>query len=81
MSKYPECDKWGGVADEASVIEDFASWLSDEKGIHFCETGEFGFYPCGTAVSSLIYEYYEIDVNKLESERRAILQNGVSEGE
>ena len=68
-SKRSELDRWAEVAEKASTIEEFIDWCAT-KGI-FLE-GERGRTP---GPHKLCEEFFEIDANKLERERRALIES------
>ena len=71
----PECDKWAACSDGRQTVADFLDFLS-EKGISLAvDSTEHSDaqMPCNRSRSSLIAEFFEIDVNRLEDERRALL--------
>jgi len=76
---YPESEKWGEVKPEADTLTEFLDWLSG-KGImlgkHVLPEGYRNqvFAPLATNVQDLIYEYFEVDYNLLETERRQMLE-------
>ena len=79
----PECDRLAEVAPVSQKIGEFLDWLSDAKGIHLAEwiqpeEWEWGgktLVTVNVSFSSLLAEFFEIDLDKVEAERRAILQH------
>ena len=71
----PECEKLSAVADESNNIGDFLDWL-DNKGFLFCKYDKYeeSYYPTYPDTQKLLAEYFNIDLNKVEQERRALLQ-------
>lgn len=69
-----ELDKWSDVHDSAVTINEFMDFLS-QKGIILCQMHKEheAYYPILKQRDDLIYECYNIDFNKLESERRQLL--------
>lgn len=63
MSKYPECDKWGKVHSVACSITEFIEW----REYHY--EGERM-----PPLQDQIYAYFDIDADKLEAERRAMIE-------
>lgn len=81
--KYPECEKWAKIHDQAVTITEFITWLSGQ-GIFLAETHctnpqskpelrLYTYIPIGTSLQNLIYRCFKIDPAKLEQERRAML--------
>lgn len=78
MVKTPECDKMLKVQDESQAIGAFLDWLQSERRLTLCEandrTFENSFIPARIGIEDLLAEYFKIDLNKVEKERRAILE-------
>lgn len=79
--KYPEHEKLKLVKDQSQAIGEFIEWLKHEKGIHLAmwyedknvgEYLDYAIYRVGS-IQKLLGEYFEIDQDKLESEKRQIL--------
>lgn len=84
--RTPECDKLLEVKDESQSIGDFLDWLTHEKKIVLCEWREVdrdeeedgfhdGHYPTYDTIEQLLAKYFEINLKKLEKERRKMLAN------
>lgn len=79
--KYPEHEKLSKVSDKSRVIGEFVDWLSDEKGIQlghnqwFDDCVERQFVPVGGRIQALLAEFFEIDEDRLEQEKRAMLEH------
>jgi len=73
----PECDKLSRVANKSQIIGEFLEWLTHERSmpIELCVQGDSftDFVPCYITLTTLLAEYFGIDQNKVEQERRAIL--------
>lgn len=71
----PECDRMLDVHDLSQTIGAFLDWLP-EVNLRVCtydeKTGEF--YPPGTSINRLLAQYFDIDLDKVEREKRAILE-------
>ncbi|MCK5615476.1 hypothetical protein KAR91_77145 [Candidatus Pacearchaeota archaeon] len=77
MAEYPECEKLKAVEKEHRGILEFCDYLM-AKGIFFCDgriNSEGDIVPYSQPVQQLIYDCYGIDPDKLESERRAMLES------
>lgn len=72
----PELDRLAAIHDDRTVISDFIYWLGTQ-GIHMMRwvksDDDEGWVPVGRDAEQLIADYYEIDLKKVEKERRAIL--------
>ena len=74
--QYPEHEKLKAISDKSQTIGEFLEWLSTEKGILL---GEWGgatghtMYPTQRSKVALLAEYFEIYQDRLESEKRAML--------
>lgn len=69
MSDYPEHDRLSAIKDESQAQGEFLQWLSDEGEIHLYRP-----------LKELLAEYHEIDLSKIETEKRAMLAK-IREGE
>ena len=70
----PTLDKIQKVHEQSQAIGTFLDWLG-EKGITLChrpEDSEY-YWHCGRGAESLLYEYFGIDEQEAEKERRALL--------
>lgn len=73
---YPECEKLGRVHEQIVTITQFMEWLSSEHvmlGKYLADWAE-SFQPISENTDQLLYRYFEIDPQKLEQERRAMLE-------
>jgi len=73
--KYPEHAKLEAVAPQSQAIGEFLEWL---MSTYSCELGRpegrnAGFRPVGVSTQQLLAEFFEIDLDKLEAEKRAML--------
>ena len=76
MSQYPEHDKLSKVMDKSQMIGEFLDWLREgrRKPIHLAETDDFGDLTlANTTIQKLLAEYFKIDEERLEGEKRAML--------
>jgi hypothetical protein len=74
--KYSECEKVRASRDEKLTIEEFLDW-AQKRGIELCTPMPGGggrFYPMSRTREMVLMDYFEIDLKKLEEERRAILE-------
>ena len=79
MTKYPEHEKLRKIRDKSQAIGEFLDNLTTQgfylctlhKGRGFGPGGEF--FPVTTPVQEILADYFEIDLNKLEDEKRALL--------
>ena len=76
---YPESEKWRYANERAIHTRDFMEWLQGEKNVtlvtdHPELTGDFEYMPLNTSMDDLMMEYHEIDKDKLETERQAMLE-------
>lgn len=88
-TKYPECEKLHAVHEESQKIGEFIEWLRYDKGIQLgkyytvdelneadpgmeYQSGEF--IAVYDPINKLLAEYFEIDLDKVEEERRQILE-------
>lgn len=76
----PECEKLSAVSDKSNEIGDFLSWLVYERdpqlvlAEYVSETRLHEVAFTNALANKLLSEYYEIDLDKVEQERRALLE-------
>ena len=66
MSKYPECEKLQKVAEKSQVCGDFLNWLSFEGHVEIITRKR---------TEELLAEYFKINLNKIEKEKQAMLDD------
>lgn len=80
--KTPELDKMKAAKETSQKIGEFIEWLG-ENGYHICIECSGGgmpdgdsseYWPCNESIEKLLAKYYNIDLNKVEQEKRAILE-------
>jgi hypothetical protein len=75
--KTPELDKMTEVHEKSNVIGGFLDWLQNSRDprLFICELDQDAeqFYPPNLSIEKLLAEYYNIDLNKVEKERRDLL--------
>lgn len=71
----PELDRQKEARDEghSEAIGAFMEWLG-EQCYHICTSDGDNFYPTGWSINTLLAAYFKIDLNKVEQERRALLE-------
>lgn len=71
MSAYPEHDKLAGVKDQSQAIGEFI----DFGGYVLCRPSESGrsFEAVHQSIPRILAEYFQIDLDKIEREKRAML--------
>lgn len=72
--KYPECERVRAVSDQSQGIGEFLEWCQEEGYVlaSFDEaTGTC--WPIRKRIEQLLADYFEIDLVKVEAERRAML--------
>lgn len=77
MSSRPEHDKVRAVKDRSQEIGNFIEWLQ-ENNMQICSREEVfpehhQWFPTHKSIETLLAEYFEIDLDKLEEEKRAML--------
>ena len=63
MPTCPECEKLKAVVSQSQPIGAFLEWLEEIHDVRLP----------GGSVNELLAEYFEIDLDKVEVERRALL--------
>lgn len=76
---YPEHEKLAAIAPFSQAIGLFVEWLQNEKGIHLAEWGpsewdqRHELHYARTSTVDLLAEHFDIDQDKIEEEKRAML--------
>jgi hypothetical protein len=75
MSNHPEHDKLRAVMDDSSTICHFLHWLASERGLGIGRWSEDGMHlePLTIGLEWLVAEYFEIDLAKIEGEKRVMV--------
>jgi hypothetical protein len=70
----PECEKMSDVSKESNAIGDFLDWLENEKWFVLARwSTRDTLYAAQPDKNKLLAEYYDIDLEKVEQERRDLL--------
>lgn len=75
----PECEKLSKVSEQSNKIGDFLDWLR-QHSIVLCvyDDGEEAYFDAGmmtdSGINHLLAKYFGIDLDKVEEERKALLQ-------
>lgn len=78
--KTTELDKMAKVHERSQAIGAFLDWLGGERDYTICELGENGegmeeYFPVRPNIEKLLAEYFDIDLEKVEKERRKLLDS------
>jgi hypothetical protein len=74
MSDYPEHDKMMAVKDESQAIGEFLDVGLARLGLRLCESDEHDrWWPASISIEKLLADYFEIDLNVIEREKREML--------
>ena len=74
--KYPLCEQLRSRHSDRHILAEFLEWLADVKELDVCSALQDADHPMNYATNThdrLILEYFGIDRDKLEAERRAML--------
>lgn len=74
----PECDKLHAVRDRSQEIGAFLDWLIEDKQYvlaKYTPQADYELVPQNVSIERLLAEYFEIDMDKVDAERRAILES------
>ena len=77
--EYPECENMAKVRPQSDIIGEFLGWLQGKKEWEMCEyqpdePGVAGGYcPVHFNTEELLAEFFNIDLKKVEEERRQML--------
>lgn len=84
MPEYPEHDRLEKVQKQSQACGEFLTWLQEEKHICLCRTNTEDdgqdYVPNYDSVKNLLHEFFQIDENKLEQERRKMLAHMRGDG-
>ena len=78
MSKYPDCpetDKLVAIAKDSQKIGSFLEWLQENDFVIAYYGRNDILYQHRQTTNDLLAEYFKIDLDKVETERRAILNH------
>ena len=89
MADYPEHEKLAAIKDQSQAIGEFIDWCTSTHGVSLAEwepaqvrttRGHFGhrrierrMHPTTHRLANLLAEFFGIDNQKLEAEKRAML--------
>lgn len=77
--KTPELNKMAAIRDKSQVIGEFLDWLHNERGLTLAtfiddeDRGEV-MVPFHFSTEKLLAEFFEIDLDRIEKERRLVLK-------
>jgi hypothetical protein len=73
---YPEHEKLKKIQDQSQICGEFLEWLNSEYEIVLCQSrGKLDlYYPCSQSREKLLAEFFDIDLDKLETEKRQMLE-------
>ena len=75
---YPEHEKLAKIQDKTQIVGEFLDWLVNEKGMVLADWQEGliedRLAPVNPSIQDLIAEFFQIDQNKLEAEKRQMLK-------
>lgn len=76
MTVYPEHEKLEKVHDESQSIGEFIEWLQSKYSVCKYDEKRFGgtWWPVTLDITKLLSEYFEIDLQKIEFEKRLMLK-------
>lgn len=72
-----EIEKLLTVSDKSQIIGEFLEWLQGERRLVICQSSdEYAdtFWPALVTINGLLAEFFEIDMELVEKERREILE-------
>lgn len=75
-NQYPECAKMAAVKDKSQVIGEFIEWMRDTQEFEIClsHSNYSGKYiPISITIEILLAKFFNIDLKKVENERRQML--------
>jgi hypothetical protein len=77
-NKYPECEKMVAIKDKSQAIGEFLEWLQNIKEMTICQLidgeDEMEYSPTYLNTEKLLAEFFNIDLDKVEEEKRQMLK-------
>jgi hypothetical protein len=75
IPQYPEHEKLHAIKDQSQACYDFIEFLGDRKKMRLCQVplGQNNYQPVHASIRDLLAEFFEIDMVKIEDEKRAML--------
>lgn len=73
MPTYPEHDKLRAVKENSQVIGEFLDWLINEQHVVLATHRGHILMPVVSSIQKWLARYFDIDEDRLEDEKRAIL--------
>ena len=79
--EYPEHEKLSAISDQSQAIGQFLDWLQNEKAVTLAEYldedgghwGEARLVPIHRSIQHWLAEYFGIDLEVIETEKREML--------
>lgn len=74
MMSSPMLEKMRSVNTESNAIGEFLDWLTSEKKVELCQYSKREqLVPFHYTIEQLLADYFEIDLQQAEAERKSIL--------
>lgn len=73
-TQVPEHDRMKLVKDEADIIASFLEWLEEHYTIATWGEDDDELYPAYVGIEKLLARYLDIDLDKIEAEKMAMLE-------
>jgi hypothetical protein len=73
MNTYPEHEKLSAIKDETQFLGEFLDWLGNNNMEIAAYNHNDRLYPVNKSIQVLLAEFKNIDLNKIEVEKRAML--------
>jgi hypothetical protein len=71
--KIPEHKKLKKISGRSQVIGEFIDWLKYEKSVVLASWDKDRYYLENRSITDFLAEFFEIDQNKIEAEKREML--------
>ncbi|MDA4132203.1 MAG: hypothetical protein OK454_03645 [Thaumarchaeota archaeon] len=70
------CERLASVKEESQKLGEFIEWVRNERTPHLvlCQEIQGEYAPAGVRTEDLLAEYFDIDLQELEKERRSMLE-------
>ena len=74
QKQFSEHDKLHAIREQSQAISDFLEWAAREKGWHLGWQHQHTHVSAQYDLTNPLAEFFEIDLSKLEDEKRAMLE-------
>jgi hypothetical protein len=70
----PECVKLAAISEKSQPIGEFLEWMQDNGFVVASYDDDGELHNSRISINAFLAQYFEIDLDKVEQERRALLE-------